>query len=90
MRRELEAQRAYIDAIQRDRGCTIPDVSHRKGKPSKSFRRAWKKACEDAGFPERIPHDFRRSTVRNLVRARIPERVAMTLTGDKTRSVFER
>jgi integrase len=62
----------------------------RRGKQIKSIRGAWDRACQEAGFVGRIPHDFRRTAVRNLVRAGVPERVAMMITGHKTRDVFDR
>lgn len=86
----LEAQRAYTRAIERRTGQVVPWVFHRDGRPIKSIRQGWRTACKNAKLVGMIPHDFRRTAVRNLVRAGVPEKVAMRVTGHETRSVFER
>jgi integrase len=99
LRRILEAQASERDQVKKS-GQITPYVFFRlvaKGrggekhpKPIKAFAKAWKVACQLAGCPDRIPHDFRRTAVRNLVRSGVPQRVAMQMTGHKTPSVFAR
>jgi integrase len=86
----LEVQRAYTRAVERRTGQVVPWVFHREGRRIKSIRQTWRTACKKAGLVGMIPHDFRRTAVRNLVRAGVPEKVAMQVTGHRSRSVFER
>jgi hypothetical protein len=105
LREVLQRQIEYTEALQRAEGRIIPWLFHRDGKPIKNFRRAWLTACVAAGLgsevrdtrgklvkkiANRIPHDFRRTAVRNFERAGVSRSDAMNMVGHKTEAIYRR
>jgi len=82
--------RRVLERRQRRRRGNARWVFARDGVPVRIWRTALREACRRAKVPHRLLHDCRRTAARNLVRAGVPERIAMLLTGHKTRAVFDR
>jgi integrase len=76
--------------LEQAKGRIIPWLFHREGGPIRDFRGAWAAACNGAGIVKRIPHDFRRTAVRNLERAGVPRSAAMAMVGHRTEAIYRR
>jgi integrase len=91
LREVLAQQIERVRAQERTLGQVIPWLfPGPDGARLQSFRRRWLTACKTAGLADRIPHDFRRTAVRNLERASVPRSAAMKMVGHKTESVYRR
>ena len=58
--------------------------------PIGSFRKTWITATKAAEVPGLLFHDLRRSAVRNMIQAGVPETVAMQISGHRTQSMLHR
>jgi integrase len=65
-------------------------VFNRQGEQIKDFRWVWDEACKTAGVPDLHFHDLRRTAVRNLRKAGVPQVVRMKISGHKTDSMERR
>jgi hypothetical protein len=91
LRSVLERQHSFASAIEQTSAKRVESVFFRPdGTRIKYFRRSWLSACEKARLVAKIPHDFRRTAVRNLARIAVDRKTAMEMVGHKTESIYRR
>ena len=97
---------AIVERARANRRLDCRSVFHDRGQPIGDFRKAWRNACRYANLagtcdPQtcgadcatwhgRVPHDLRRSGVRNIFRATRSQSTAMKFSGHKTDAMFRR
>ena len=64
-------------------------IFHRGGGTIWEFRKSWRTAARAAGL-DLLPHDLRRSAIRNLVHAGVDQATAMKISGHLRADVFRR
>ena len=85
--------RELLLGAERKRDADWPDspwVFNRSGRQIKDFRGASDEACKKASGPELNFHDLRRTAVRNMRRAGVPQVIRMKISGHKTDSMERR
>jgi integrase len=89
---ELLERRWRAREVRRKDGTVFlsPWIFHRQGKPVRKFTRAFDKARIAAGVPHKTVHDFRRTALRDFIRAGVHQHVAMQMSGHRSASVFRR
>ena len=100
LRAALERQRERVRALEIKTERVIKWVFPRRRSNRRKIRepylplttayKPFKVAAVAAGFDDRIPHDFRRTAIRNLELAGIQRKTAMAMVGHKTESVYQR
>jgi integrase len=82
--------RAFTEMAVRQRDPKCPYLFQYRGKRLKNIRTGFEKACSDAGYPDLIFHDTRRTAIARMEAAGIPRREAMQISGHRTESVYKR
>ena len=80
----------WLDIAYADRDPECPWLFQVKGRRMIYRWKTWNEYCRKVGVERLLFHDLRRTALTNMVRAGVPEKQAMTVSGHLTRRTFER